>query len=140
VLRRLRSVPRRRAAAHGALLLAGIAVALLVALPVPDPGPRCPPRGEGYGLCALQKAWIPTLLLVIAGLAAGHAAGRLLLVRLPRWRARRAESGERPAEGPDDPEEPPYRSDPFLLASTWGVKAGRADRRRRDPLRRLRRR
>jgi len=142
VLRRIASVARRSLdgfrlpgdrllrVAHVMLLLAGVAIGLLLALPVGDVGSRCPPRGEGYALCYLQKALLPTVLLALVGLLAGHALGRLALVRLPAWRRRVREVGERRVSREDPREDPPYRRDPFLLASTWGAKEGRSDSRR----------
>jgi hypothetical protein len=127
-------------AAHAALVLAGTAAGLLLALPVDDVSARCPPRGEGYQLCYLQKGLLPTVLIVLAGLLLGHLVSRQLLVRLPAWRRRVREVGERRVGMEETREEPPYRQDPFLLASTWGVKQGRSERRRFSLLARLRRR
>jgi hypothetical protein len=131
---------RLGAAAHVALVLAGIAGGLILALPVGDVADRCPPRGEGYELCYLQKGLLPTVLIVLAGLLAGHLLARLLLVRLPAWRRRVREVGERRVGLEETREDPPYRQDPFLLASTWGIKHGRSERRRFNLFERLRRR
>jgi len=138
VPRRPRLFAGRRGPAHVALVCLGLAVALWIALPLADVDHRCPPRGEGYALCALQKAWLPAVVLALAGLAAGHLAARMLLVHLPAWRVRARTAGERRSGAPDERPEPPYSRDPFLLASTWGVKRGRTER--RGLLARLRRR
>jgi hypothetical protein len=122
--------PRVRSAAHIVLILAGVALALILVLPIAEVRDRCPPPGEGYELCRVQKAWLPALLLVMAGAIGGHLVARTLLVRLPAWRARVRETGERRVGLQETREDPPYRSDPFLLASTWGAKHGRSDRRR----------
>lgn len=142
MLRRIRSAPQRVASglrlrddrlgwiAHLGLLLAGLAVGVLLALPVGDVESRCPPRGEGYAFCFLQKAVLPPVLIVIAGLLLGQVVARALLVRWPAWRRHVREVGERRVGEEETRAEPPYRSDPFLLASTWGTKEGRSDRRR----------
>ena len=122
--------PRVRSAAHLGLILAGVALALVLVLPIAEVRDRCPPPGEGYELCRVQKAWLPALLIVFAGGIAGHLVARTLLVRLPAWRARVRETGERRVGLDETREDPPYRSDPFLLASTWGAKEGRSERRR----------
>ena len=140
MLRRLRPSPRT---AHALLVLAGLAVALAVTLPVDDVTGRCPARGEGYDFCWVQKALLPSILIVMAGGLLGHWLARLLLVRLPAHRARVREVGERRTGEPETREEPPYARDPFLLASTWGAKEGRSERRRprfADLLDRVRRR
>lgn len=125
--------PRLRSAAHVALVLAGVALALVLVLPIADLADRCPPPGEGFELCRVQKAWVPAVLLVLAGALGGHLLARVLLHRLPAWRARMRDVGERRVGAEETREEPPYRSDPFLLASTWGVKKGRSERRRITP-------
>lgn len=152
MLSRVRSAPRRigagirlrgdrlGVAAHATLLLAGLAAGLLLALPVADVEDRCPPRGEGYDFCVVQKAWLPTLLIVLAGVLLAQVLAKALLVRLPAWRERIREVGERRVGMDETREDPPYSSDPFLLASTWGTKEGRSDRRRPSILERLRRR
>jgi hypothetical protein len=159
VLRRFRSAARRvlalplrlaalarlrrdrlGALAHGAFVLAGLGLSLLVALPVPDVGDRCPPRGEGYDFCVLQKAWLPVVLLALAGILLGQYLARLALVRLPAWRERRRTVGERRVGAEEARADPPYRRDPFLLAATWGEKKGPNERRRPTIRERLRRR
>ena len=125
--------PRVRSAAHLALILGGLALALVLVLPLADVTDRCPPPGEGYELCRVQKAWVPAVLIVLAGGLGGYLLARTLLVRLPAWRARVRDVGERRVGQEETREDPPYRSDPFLLASTWGVKQGRSDRRRITP-------
>lgn len=127
-------------AAHGALIAAGLGAGLLLALPIGDLTPRCPARGEGYELCYVQKGIIPAILIVMALGLFGHVVARVLLVRLPAWRRRRREVGERRVGLEESREEPPYHRDPFLLASTWGAKEGRSDRRRPNALLRLLRR
>jgi hypothetical protein len=115
--------------AHASLLVAGLGIGLLLALPVDDVHDRCPPSGQGYGWCALQKAWLPTVLIVLGALLAAHLVAALLLVRVPAVWAR-LRQGERPVRMTRAQEEPPYNKDPFLLAATWGVKRGREDVRR----------
>lgn len=152
MLRRLRSASSRIAAgvrlrhdragiaAHWALLLAGIGIALVLALPLQDVTERCPARGEGYNLCVVQKSWLPFLLLVLAGGLLGQYVARMLLVRIPAWRGRLTTVGERRVGEDEVREEPPYSKDPFLLAATWGQKKGPSERRRPTLLARLRRR
>lgn len=142
MLRRIRSASQRIAAGlrlrddrlgwitQLGLLLAGLAIGVLLALPLGDVESRCPPRGEGYDFCFVQKAVLPTVLIIMAGLLLGQFVARALLVRWPAWRRRVREVGERRAGEEETRAEPPYRSDPFLLASTWGTKEGRTDRRR----------
>lgn len=125
--------PRVRSAAHLALVLAGVALALVLVLPIAEVRDRCPPPGEGYELCRVQKAWLPAALIVIAGAVGGHLVAQAALIRLPAWRARVREVGERRGGREETRAEPPYRSDPFLLASTWGAKHGRSERRRLTP-------
>ncbi len=99
--------------------LLGPDVGLAVELPVGNVATRCPPRGEGYVLCAIQKAWLPAVLLVI--LLTGLGYGLALLVgELPlvgrRWRR-----GERPRrDRPPHEPSPALRRDPLLLVATWG--------------------
>lgn len=113
-----------------AILLGGLALGLLLALPVRVSESRCPARGEGYDFCWVQKALSPSILLILASLLLAQFLARVVLVRLPAWRARAREVGERRVGEEETRADPPYRSDPFLLASTWGVKEGRTDRRR----------
>ena len=117
-------------AAHLALLAAGIGLGLLLALPVSDVTQRCPARGEGYDLCWVQKALLPTILVVLAGGMLAQWIAQLTLVRFPLYMDRVREVGERRVGEEETREPPPYAQDPFLLASTWGSKAGRTDRRR----------
>lgn len=138
MLRRLRLLPRavllRRdrtgAAMHVLILLVGLVLALTLALPVGDVADRCPARGEGYDLCWVQKALAPAILVPLAALFAAQWVASLLLVRLVGRRRRLREVGERRAGAQETREDPPYARDPFLLASTWGVKEGRSERRR----------
>lgn len=116
--------------AHLGLLAAGLTTGVLLAVPLGDVEDRCPPRGEGYDFCFVQKAVAPTILIVLAGLLLGQVLARALLVRLPAWRRRVREVGERRVGEEETREDPPYRKDPFLLASTWGAKQGRSERRR----------
>jgi hypothetical protein len=123
--------------AHWALLAAGLGGGILLAFPARDLHGRCA-HGEGFGWCALQKQWLPAVLLLLAPIVAAHLASALLLVRVPAlWE--RLRRGERPVRMTARQEAPPYDRDPFLLASTWGVKTGRDDG-RRGILARLRRR
>lgn len=115
--------------AHLGLLAAGLTTGVLLAVPLGDVEDRCPPRGEGYDFCFVQKAVAPTILIVLAGLLLGQVLARALLVRLPAWRRRVREVGERRVGEEETREDPPYRKDPFLLASTWGAKQGRSERR-----------
>lgn len=124
---RLRSAARP--AVHVALVLTGVALGLLLALPIDNVDAKCPPRGEGFEFCYVQKAILPAIFIVLAGGLLGQWLARLVLVRVPAWRRRVRTHGERRAGQPETREEPPYRKDPFLLASTWGVKEGRHERR-----------
>ena len=124
--------------AHWSLLTAGLGIGLLLALPVDDVHPRCPPSGQGYGWCAVQKAWLPTIVVILAAIVVAQLLSVLLLVRIPAlWE--RLRGGERPVRMTRAQEDPPYSKDPFLLAATWGVKKGRSDV-PRSRLRRLLRR
>jgi hypothetical protein len=128
---------------HVALLLAGIGTALLLALPVDDVTDRCPARGEGYDFCYVQKALVPSILIVLAGGLLAQWIAAMTLVRLPAYVERVREVGERRTGEPEAREDPPYARDPFLLASTWGAKHGPTERRHPrlgDLLARLRRR
>lgn len=116
-------------AAHWSLLVAGLGIGLLLVLPVDDVHNRCPPAGQGYGWCAVQKAWLPTVLVILGALLVAHLVAVLLLVRVPALWAR-LRAGERPVHMTRAQEDPPYDRDPFLLAATWGVKKGREDVRR----------
>lgn len=59
---------------HWGLVLLGALVAAHFALPVEDVGPRCPPGADdGHGACVLQKAYLPAVVLIVAGMCAGHA-------------------------------------------------------------------
>lgn len=123
--------------AHWSLLAAGLGGGILLAFPVRDIHGRCP-TGEGFGWCAMQKQWLPAVILLLAPIVAAHLLSALLLVRVPMlWE--RLRRGERPVRMTQRQEHPPYDRDPFLLASTWGVKTGR-EREGRGILARLRRR
>ena len=122
--------PRLRSAAYVLIVLAGVGLALWLVLPIGNVSDRCPPPGEGYDFCKVQKAWIPAVLLVLAGGLGGHLVARTLLIRLPAWRARERPVAERRVGLEETRTDPPYRSDPFLLAATWGEKHGRSERRR----------
>lgn len=109
--------------AHWALLAAGLGIGILLAFPVRDISGKCP-TGEGFGWCALQKQWLPAALLLVAPVVAAHLLSAVLLIRVPKvWE--RLRRGERPVKMTARQEAPPYDRDPFLLASTWGVKTGR---------------
>lgn len=59
---------------HWGLIVLGALVAARLALPIDDVGSRCPPAADdGYGACVLQKAYLPVVVLVIAGMCVGHA-------------------------------------------------------------------
>ena len=113
-----------------AIVLAGLGFGLMLAFPVPDVEARCPAHGEGYDFCWVQKALLPSVLILLAALFLAQFVARLLLVRIPAWRERVREVGERRVGEDETRPEPPYRSDPFLLAATWGEKKGLTDRRR----------
>jgi hypothetical protein len=123
-----------------AILLAGLGIGLMLAFPVAKVEDRCPARGEGYDFCWVQKALLPSVLILLAALFIAQFVARVLLVRYPAWRARVREVGERRVGEEETRPEPPYRSDPFLLAATWGEKKGPSERRRPSILTRLRRR
>lgn len=113
-----------------AILLAGIGLGLMLAFPVRNVDSKCPAHGEGYNFCWVQKALLPSVLLLLASLFLAQFVARLLLVRMPAWRERVREVGERRVGEEDTRPEPPYRSDPFLLAATWGEKKGPTERRK----------
>jgi hypothetical protein len=116
--------------AHAAIVFGGLAVGALIAFPVQDVTDRCPAHGEGYNFCALQKAWTPAVLIMLAAGCLAQFLARTALVRIPDWRRRMKAIGERRVGEEETREEPPYRSDPFLLAATWGEKHGPSERRR----------
>ena len=120
--------------AHVAIVLAFLALGLVLALPPADVTHRCPAPGEGRDWCVLQKSYLPLFLIVFSSLCLGQFVARLALVRIPEWREHRREIGERRVEDDDVREPPPYSSDPFLLAATWGQKKGPTERRRPDPI------
>lgn len=120
--------------AHLAIVLAFLALGLVLALPPEDVTRRCPAPGEGRDWCVLQKSYLPLFLIVFSSLCLGQLAARTALVRFPDWRAHRRAVGERRVEDEDVRDDPPYTSDPFLLAATWGQKKGPTERRRPDPL------
>lgn len=113
---------RRGRIVHAALLALGLALGLVLALPLRETAGRCAP-GEGFNGCALQKVWLAALVTVLAPLLAAQMLAAFALVRLPALR-RRWRAGERPVRMTRRQRDPPYRSDPFLLAATWGVKTG----------------
>jgi hypothetical protein len=119
---------------HLLVLLGFLAVGLALALPLPDVTHRCPAPGEGRDLCVLQKSWLPFFLIVFASLCLGQFVARVGLVRIPEWWDRRGLVGERRVGEEEVREDPPYSSDPFLLAATWGQKKGPTERRRPDLL------
>src|SRR4051794_14948717 len=118
--------------AHLVVLLGFLALGLVLALPVPDVTHRCPAPGEGRDLCVLQKSWLPFFLIVFASVCLGQFVARVGLVRVPEWLDRRRAIGERRVGEEEAREDPPYTSDPFLLAATWGQKKGPTERRRPD--------
>lgn len=113
-----------------AIVLAGVGVGWMLAFPVPDVEDRCPARGEGYDFCWVQKALLPSILIMLAALFLAQFVARVLLVRIPEWRERVREVGERRVGEEETRPDPPYRSDPFLLAATWGEKKGPNERRK----------
>jgi hypothetical protein len=117
-------------AAQIGIVLLVLAGGLLLAFPLQDVEDRCPARGEGYDFCFVQKALLPSILIVLASLFLAQFVARALLVRLPAWRERVRIIGERRVGEEEARPDPPYRSDPFLLAATWGEKKGPSERRR----------
>jgi len=110
---------------HASLIVEGIVLGLILALPVHPRSGSCLP-GDGHVLCMVQKAWLPSILLFLATVLAAHLLSSFLLVRVPvLWRKWHA--GERPTRRPAAQEAPPYSQDPFLLAASWGVKTGRRE-------------
>lgn len=78
-----------RFALHWMLVLLGAYVAARAAFPVADVGHRCPPAADdGYTSCVVQKAYMPSIVLVIAGMCAGHLVATLTTSTLPRTVAR----------------------------------------------------
>src|SRR5215217_7539917 len=59
-----------------AILLAGLGLGLMVAFPVADVEDRCPARGEGYDFCWVQKALLPSVLILLAALFLAQFAAR----------------------------------------------------------------
>ena len=120
--RRAPARPRRRArtgrpplAAQGLVALAGIAVGLLLALPLENVRDRCPPEGEGLIQCQLQKSVLPGVTIVL-----GCMIGALILLwlvtrGLPNASAWWANGGRRPRRDVD------VEADPVLLAANWGL-------------------
>jgi hypothetical protein len=107
---------------HAGLLLAGLLLGLGLALPVREAAGRCAP-GDGFNACALQQVWLPAAVTVLALLVAAHLVAAFVLLTVPALRAR-WRVGLRPVRMTRRQKEPPYASDPFLLAASWGVKTG----------------
>ena len=71
------------------LVLLGAYLAARHAFPVEDVGRRCPPAAdEGYTSCIVQKAYMPSVVIVVLGMCAGHLAATLMTSTIPRTVAR----------------------------------------------------
>ena len=102
----------------GALLIgATVAVWAWLVLPVEVPE-NCPPKGEGWHMCALQRAWAPAVTqLALALTAVWLLAGRRLVVTgRTAGVAGASVSGRAPR--PRRAGRPP--DDPLLHAASWG--------------------
>jgi len=108
------------------LMAAAVAVGLRWALPLQGVQGRCPPAGEGYGYCWVQKSVAPALVLAVVPVLAMHLLLQFALVSAPaalrRWRA-----GERPTRVTRAQATAPYEDDPVLLAASWGRRTGTPD-------------
>jgi len=109
------------------LLVLAVAAGLRWALPLQGVEGRCPPSGEGYGYCYLQKSVLPAVIVFLAPILGAQVLGTFLTQTGPdllrRWRA-----GERPTRTTTRQMAAPYDEDPVLLAASWGVRTGIADR------------
>jgi hypothetical protein len=109
----------------------GLILGLAFALPVQDVSDACPPVGEGYGQCALQKSWLPAVMLVVL-----CVSGAVLLTRLVAAAPGLVASARAWYHRPPTVE-PAFDEDPLLVAATWGRRY--RDERPDAPLRRQRR-
>jgi hypothetical protein len=105
----------RKGLPRSTYLLVAVAATVLgawLALPLPSAAGKCPPAGEGLGMCQLQKVWLITFVRIELVMV-----GALLLtwgafVGIPRLV--RGEYKEPPRPWPDG-------SDPVLAAASWTV-------------------
>jgi hypothetical protein len=108
------------------LLGAGLVAGVRWALPLQGVQGRCPPSGEGYGYCYLQKSVLPSVILGLAPILGAQVLGTFLTYTAPdlhrRWKA-----GERPTRMTSRQAAAPYSEDPVLLAASWGVRTGTED-------------
>lgn len=111
------SPPRRRkrwVAALGGL--AGAVVGLALVLPLPDAGRKCPPPGEGRGMCLVQDVFVPAATVVAICAVVGALLLAFALLRLPVAAAdRRRRRALPPAAAPA------FARDAGLSAASWGI-------------------
>ncbi|PTL56421.1 hypothetical protein C7Y72_15775 [Paraconexibacter algicola] len=127
----VRRLPRPRAATVASvvrwgLLALGVLLGVRWALPLQGVEGRCPPSGEGYGYCYLQKSVLPSVILLLAPVLGAQLLGSFSTRTAPELR-RRWRAGERPTRRTRAQVAPPYAEDPTLLAASWGVRTGADD-------------
>ncbi|MBX5441481.1 MAG: hypothetical protein IRZ32_08130 [Solirubrobacteraceae bacterium] len=106
----------RRSLPHLIFVLAGLAIALIVVLPVRTSETSCPPPGDGRNLCLLEQAWAPAITTVALCVALAWMLAEALFVRWPRLRAGERERRRRPRHHGRDA----LMRDGTLRAATWG--------------------
>ncbi len=97
-------------------LIVGVALGVIIALPIDSAEGRCPPPGAvDRTNCLLQKVWLHELTVVFVVALATMLAGYIAFFKLPdmvrRWRSGELFSDRVP---------PPVFDDPVLLAASWG--------------------
>ena len=111
--------PLRRSALDrwGATLgaLSGAAIGLALVLPLPAVAEKCPPGGEGRGICQLKDIAAPALTVV----AVCAVVGMLLLAALIRLPSARRQRRGRPATS--GRAAPAFGTDSTLTAANWGI-------------------
>jgi hypothetical protein len=110
-----RVVHRTSLAAQVVVAAVGIALGLLLALPLEDVHDRCPPSGEGLVQCQLQKSVLPAVTIVLGCMIGALILFWLVTHGLPNARAWWRAGGRRPRRDVD------VAADPVLLAANWGL-------------------
>lgn len=83
-VRRGARTPSPASMVHALLVIAGAVAGVRLAFPVADVRAACPGQGEaGYGLCLLDKAWLPAAIKVVLTISAGHVVGSFVLWTAP---------------------------------------------------------